>query len=247
MRRLARHRAPAVTVARSIRHGEQTIPFDLVRSDRRTLGLTVHRDGRVVARAPRRVREEDVLSWVAGHADWIVRKRRAVARLAPLTPSARYVEGETHLFLGRRCRLAIEQGEIEGVCLTGDRLQVTANADAPAGRVKELMDEWYARQARVRFADRLDACWAAFPPAVGEPPVLRVRRMRSRWGSMSPRRSMSLRLDLVRAPVECIDYVIFHELSHLVHPNHGREFWTLVEELVPDWKQRKRRLELILA
>ncbi len=240
-------RTPAATVTRSIRHGEQTISFDLVKSDRKTLGLTVHRDGRVVARAPRRAREADVLTWVAGHADWIVRKQRAVAQLEPGTPPPRYVEGETHLYLGRRYRLAIEPGEVEGVRLTGDRLRVTASADAPVARVKELMDDWYARQAREQFADRLEACWTAFPSADGQPPALRVRRMRSRWGSMSPRRSMSLRLDLIRAPVECIDYVIFHELCHLVHPNHGREFWTLVEELVPDWKHRKRRLELILA
>jgi hypothetical protein len=157
------------------------------------------------------------------------------------------VEGETHLYLGRRCRLAIEPGEVEGVRLAGDRLGVTAGADAPAGRVKELMDDWYARQAREQLADRLEACWAAFPLADGEPPVLRVRRMRTRWGSMSPRGDMSLRLDLIRAPVECIDYVVVHELCHLVHPNHGREFWALVEQLVPDWKRRKRRLELILA
>jgi predicted metal-dependent hydrolase len=240
-------RIPAVTVTRSIRHGEQDISFDLVKTDRKTLGLTVHRDGRVVARAPRRAREADVLTWVAGHADWIVRKQQAVARLEPRTPPLRYVDGETHLYLGRRCRLAIEQGEVDGVCLAGDRLRVTASANASAERVKELMDDWYAHQACEQFAARLDACWAAFSSAEGHPPALRVKRMGARWGSMSPRRSMSLRLDLIRAPVECIDYVIFHELCHLVHPNHGREFWALVEELVPDWKCRKNRLELILA
>jgi hypothetical protein len=157
------------------------------------------------------------------------------------------VEGETHLYLGRRYQLAIEHGEMEDVRLAGGRLRVTVSADAPSGRVNELMDDWYARQAHEQLADRLEACWAAFPSADGQRPALRVRRMRTRWGSMSPRRSMSLRLDLIRAPGECIDYVIFHELCHLVHPNHGREFWTLVEELVPDWKRLRRRLELILA
>ncbi len=71
--------------------------------------------------------------------------------------------------------------------------------------------------------------------------------MRTRWGSMSPKGNMSLRLDLIRAPDECIDYVILHELCHLVHPNHGREFWALVERLVPDWKRRKRLLESLLS
>lgn len=236
-----------MTVTRSIRHGEQTISFALVKTDRKTLGLTVRRDGSVVARAPRRAREAAVLTWVAGHADWIVRKQQASARLEPHTLPLRYVGGETHLYLGRLYRLAIEHGEVEVVRLAGDRLRVTVSADAPTARVEELLDAWYTRRAHEQFADRLEACWAAFPSANGQLPALRVRRMRSRWGSMSPRGSISLRLDLIRAPVECIDYVIFHELSHLVHPNHGREFWTLVEELVPDWKRRKRRLELMLA
>jgi predicted metal-dependent hydrolase len=236
-----------VTVTRSISHGERTISFDLVKSDRRTLALTIRRDGSVVARAPRRAREADVLIWVADHADWIVRKQHAVAQLQRSAPPLRYVEGESHLYLGRRHRLAIEHGAVEGVRLAGDRIQVTLSGAAAPERVKELMDDWYARQAREQFAGRLDACWAAFPSADGRPPALRVRRMRTRWGSMSPRRSMSLRLDLIRAPVECIDYVIFHELCHLVHPNHQRAFWALVEEVVPDWKRRKRRLELILA
>ena len=76
-------RRPATTVTCSVSRGEHTIPFELVRSDRRTLGLTVRRDGTVVARAPRRAREADVLTWVAGHADWIVRKQRAFAEAPP--------------------------------------------------------------------------------------------------------------------------------------------------------------------
>jgi hypothetical protein len=261
--RRVRRRVPATTVTRSIRHGDETITFQLVRSDRRTLGFTVRRDGGVVVRAPRRAREADVLRSVAGRADWIVRKRREFAHSAARTPALRYVEGETHLYLGRPYRLAIEHGEVEVVRLVGDSLRVTVRADAqtaahahaqttvqsdaPAGHVKDLLDDWYAREARRCLHERLGECWATFPSDGHRLPTLRLKRMRTRWGSMSPKGNMSLRLDLIRAPGECIDYVIFHELCHLVHPNHGREFWTLVEQLVPDWKRRQRRLESMSA
>jgi predicted metal-dependent hydrolase len=236
-----------VTVTRSVRHGELTIAFDLVRTDRRTLGLTVHRDGRVVARAPRKAREADVLTWVAGHADWILRRRRDAAERELRTPPRRFTDGETHLYLGREYRLTVERGETERVRLGDGEFRVSVADDAAPGRVEELMDAWYMRQARRRLPERLDACWRSFPAGDRPRPLLRVRRMRSRWGSMSPRSSMSLRVDLIRAPEECIDYVIVHELCHLVHPNHGREFWAMVEKLVPDWKDRKRRLELTLV
>jgi hypothetical protein len=242
-----RRRTPAATVTRSIRHGDETITFELVRSDRRTLGFTVRRDGGVVVRAPRRAHEADVLRSVAGRADWIARKQREFAESAARTPPLRYEEGETHLYLGRPCPLAIEQGEVETVRLAGDALRVTVRPGAPAGHVKDLLDKWYVHRARRHLPARLDACWATFPSDGHHRPTLRLKRMRTRWGSMSPKGNMSLRLDLIRAPGECIDYVIFHELCHLVHPNHGREFWALVERLVPDWKRRKRLLESLLS
>ncbi len=243
---LTRRRTPATAATRSVRCGDETISFRLVKSDRRTLGFAVRPDGSVIVRAPRRARETDVLKSVAGHADWILRKQRDFARPGSRTPRRRYVDGETHLYLGRRYRLATEHGEVEAVRLVGGSFRVVTHADAPAGHIEDLMDDWYARQARRCLPDRLDACWASFPSDGRRMPALRLKRMRTRWGSMSPTGAMSLRIDLIRAPRECIDYVIFHELCHLAHPNHGREFWTLVEEFVPDRKQLKRRLELLL-
>lgn len=245
--RIVRRRAPATTVIRSVRHGDATISFQLVRSDRRTLGFTVHGDGSVVVRAPRRAGEADVLRSVAGRADWIVRKQREFAASAARTPPLRYVEGETHLYLGRPYPLTVEQGDRETVRLAGDALRVTVRPDAPAGHVRELLDAWYVRRARRHLPARLDACWANFPTDGHHRPTLRLKHMRTRWGSMSPKGNMSLRLDLIRAPDECIDYVILHELCHLVHPNHGPEFWALVERLVPDWRRRKRLLESLLS
>jgi predicted metal-dependent hydrolase len=272
VRRAARRGAPERLGARSFRHGASTIEFDLVRSDRGTLGLTVGRDGAVVARAPRRAQEADVMRWVASHAEWIFRRQRDAAERAVRTPPRRFVDGELHLYLGHEYRLTIERGEVErdrrahgadahGVAARGVAAQraaervrfdgrafrVTVGAGAPPGRVAELMDAWYMRRARTVLAERLDACWAAFPGDGRPQPTLRVKRMRSRWGSMSPKGAMSLRLDLIRAPVECIDYVILHELCHLPHRGHGREFWAMVALLVPDWKDRRKRLELLPA
>jgi predicted metal-dependent hydrolase len=247
LRRAARRRAPERLGTRSFRHGERTIEFELVRSDRRTLGLAVGRDEVVVARAPRRAREADVVRWVAGHAEWILRRQHDAAERARRTPPRRFVDGELHLYLGREYRLMIERGNAEGVRLGGEAFRVTLGPDAPPDRVAELMDAWYMRRARAVLAERLDVCWATFPDEGRPRPTLRVKRMRSRWGSMSPACNMSLRLDLIRAPVECIDYVVLHELCHLVHPGHGRDFWAMVGALVPDWKDRRKRLELLPA
>lgn len=251
MRRAARRGAPERLGTRSFCHDGRTVEFELVRSDRRTLGLTVGRDGALVARAPRRAQEVDVVRWVAGHAEWILRRQREVAERARRTPPRRFVDGELHLYLGREYRMTImrdgaERG-VERVRFDGHEFRVRVGEDAPPERVAQLMDAWYMRRARAVLAERLDVCWATFPDEGRPRPTLRVKRMRSRWGSMSPKGTMSLRLDLIRAPVECIDYVVLHELCHLVHPGHGRDFWAMVGALVPDWKDRRKRLELLPA
>jgi hypothetical protein len=285
-RRPARRTHSEPSLSRSIRLGDQTVAFELVRADRTTVGIRVRPDGSVVVRAPRRTREADVLRQVTGHADWILRTRCRLAE-AERRRRRRYEDGEAHLYLGRPYLLTIERAGDDGafigghvgghgvdvggdaaagpVRLLGDTMTVTLDGDASAERIGELLDAWYEEEARRVLPKRLAVCWTAVGPALhtlhrasgsqrspagtrGTPavPALRIKRMRSRWGSMSPKGAMSLRLDLVRAPVECIDYVIVHELCHLVHPHHQPAFWALVEQLMPDWKRRRRRLHELL-
>jgi len=233
---------------RSVRYGGIVIEFELVRADRRTLEIAVLPDGAVLVKAPRRAREDDVLERVARRARWILRQQRYFAQFQPRTPPRRYVGGETHLYLGRQYRLAIEDGAAEGVRLVGGWFHVTVRPDLrSAERVRQLLDRWYAERARLRLTERLHDCWAWFPAAGRSQPTLRLRRMRTRWGSLSRSGALSLNPDLVRAPRECIDYVILHELCHLIEPDHGPEFRRLLERVLPDWERRKHQLELALA
>ena len=239
--------AGAAATTRSVRYGGAVIEFELVRTDRATLEIAVLPDSSVIVKAPPDAREEDVLARVVRRARWILRQQRYFAQFQPRTPPRRYVGGETHLYLGRQYRLAIEEGDEEGVRLVAGWFQVTVAGDTSAGHVKLLLARWYAQKARQRLPERLDECWRRFPSAKLARPVLRLRRMRTRWGSLSSAGTLSLHPDLVRAPRECIDYVIIHELCHLVHPDHGPEFRRLLERVLPDWERRKHRLELTLV
>lgn len=237
----------AATPTRSVRYGGADILFELVRADRATLEIAVLPDGTVIVKVPKDAREDDVLTRVARRARWILRQQRYFAQFQPRTPPRLYVGGETHLYLGRQYRLAIERGDANGVRLVAGWFQVTVAGDSSPERVQELLDRWYEEKARRRLPERLAECWQRFPSAGLERPALRLRRMRTRWGSLSSAGTLSLRPDLIRAPRECIDYVIIHELCHLVHADHGREFRSLLERVMPDWEKRKHRLELTLA
>ncbi len=80
-----------------------------------------------------------------------------------------------------------------------------------------------------------------------EKPVLKIRKMKTLWGSFSVKSGITLNLELIKAPRACIEYVVIHELCHLLHLNHGPEFYNLLEQFIPDWIKRKRRLETVLS
>jgi predicted metal-dependent hydrolase len=108
-----------------------------------------------------------------------------------------------------------------------------------------LLWRWYRQRAKQKFAERLQKCLAKFHNM--PPPPLAIVRLKKRWGSMTPSGRLTLNLDLIRAPVECIDYVIIHELCHRLHPHHGRQFQQLLAAKVGDWRAIKQKLERRLS
>ena len=110
-----------------------------------------------------------------------------------------------------------------------------------AESIKKLLDRWYRAQAEVIFHERLAACHRRMPEGIPLPP-LRIRPMKTRWGSLSPRGSMTLNLRLAMMPLDCLDYVILHELCHFTFKSHGPRFWKLLERFLPDCRQRRKEL-----
>ncbi|MEW8307657.1 MAG: M48 family metallopeptidase, partial [gamma proteobacterium symbiont of Ctena orbiculata] len=102
-------------------------------------------------------------------------------------------------------------------------------------------------RSRIKFTESLDRCSLQFQRMGYAPPAIHIGRMKTRWGSLSSRGLLTLNRDLIRAPRECIDYVVTHELCHLKHKDHSRAFYRLLEQVMPDWDKRKHRLELALV
>jgi predicted metal-dependent hydrolase len=231
----------------TISYSNHQLKYRLRFSARRTMAITVHPDGAVEVVAPRGVNLTEVEARVRKRARWIVRQRLFFDQFRPRSKPRRYVGGETHLFLGRQYRLKITKGDRKEVKLKGGCLVVTLDGRAYSRRVRELVRTWYQNRARALFLKRFEAIAPRFA-RLGcriSPPI--IRRMSRRWGSYSKSGKILLNPDLVQAPSACVDYVIVHELAHIVHPNHGSKFFELIETMMPDWKERKRRLERSMA
>lgn len=231
----------------SVAHGKENIEFSLFHVDRKTLEIAVHPNQTVVIKAPLGIDEEEIKTRVARRAGWIIRQRDFFRQFDPRTPARSYVGGETHLYLGRHYRLRIGGGNHDVVKLTRGYFEIEVKGDISPEKVKSLLEGWYRDRAAVKFRESFDRCWPSFAKLTSAKPRLQIKRMRKRWGSLSANGMLALNTDLIRAPRECIDYVIIHELSHLRYADHGPEFYRFLDKVMPDWEKRKHKLEVTLA
>ena len=231
----------------SVVYGQKTIDFSLLYCDRKTMEIAVCPDASVVVKAPLRTDIAVVEKKIIKRARWVFRQLNYFKQFDPRTPKRCYVNGETHLYLGKQYRLRLEKGGENAVKLSRGFFHITCR-DAPTPTVaKKLLSDWYSKKAQVQFVESMERCWQKLNGLDVCRPKLTIRRMRKRWGSLSEKGTLTLNADLIRAPKECIDYVVTHELCHLKHRDHGPEFYKLLELLVPDWKKTKHKLELSMV
>ena len=209
---------------------------------RKHLYITVSRNGDVVVRAPRSCRLERVIRSVERKRPWIARHLERFEGLPPDdTPT--FESGENHLYLGSSYPLRVERGGRRGVALESSHLLVAVGPGAGPRAVRLALRRWYSRQARPEFEQRLARLQREVPLFAPLRFDVRLRHMTRRWGSCSSRRVITMNPLLVQAPSECIDYVLAHELVHLLEFGHTPRFYQLLGRVMPDWKEREALLK----
>ncbi len=235
-----------ITSRHSVSFGRDEISFDLKRSNRKTLSIGVNPDLSIVVTAPKTADLDSVKRRVRKRAKWILSQQNFFESFLPPASPRRYVSGETHYYLGRQYRLKIIKSDCEGVRLVGRHIEINQNGDRSKARIRELLDEWLLSRARIRFAQGVENCHHKLRKLELPLPAVRLRRMTKRWGSCT-RQAIYLNRDLIKAPSHCIEYVVMHEFCHLKYRGHDKRFYDLLTRAMPDWQQRKRRLEKVSA
>jgi predicted metal-dependent hydrolase len=231
----------------SITWAGQSIHFHLRFVPRKRIAIEVNPDLSVLVRAPLHAEQERVLDSVRKKARWILRQQRFFRGYQPRTPERTYVSGEAHLYLGRTYRLKIHATDDDPrVSLQGGYLHVYCPDPTDVAQKRELLEGWYRGHAERVFPARLAECMDHRQFRELDQPSMQIRKLKRRWGSCTPGGRILLNLDLIRAPRRCIDYVIVHELCHLLVPDHSAEFQRLLLKVMPDWEERKAKLEASL-
>lgn len=226
-------------------YGERRIPYRLIYSDRKRLRIVVKPDLSMLVNAPNGYAEEEILEAVRSKARWIIRQLGEFEEFLPFPAPHKFISGETFVYLGRQYRLKVEEGEKAPSKLRGRYLHVIVPDKKNSATVMKAVDAWYRTRADEVFRRYLETCMKVASRHGIKEPTLVIRDMRTRWGSCSASGRVTLNLHLIQAPVHCIEYVVMHELCHMVHHNHSPAFYRHLGRCMPDWKRRKAALDRI--
>lgn len=237
---------PMQSTQHSIQYGDELICFSLRRQPSRTaqrLAIHVEPDGSVLVDASEVTSLEVVMSAVKKRVRWISQHVGAAReRLHHVLPRE-YVSGEALHYLGRRYRLkvVVQAGVVPHARMRGGFIEVTVDEHRPV-TIQKILDGWFRIRAREVFPIRLAAVAAPLGWIKHLPPT-RLQFMKVQWGSCSPSGRITFNPMLVKAPRDCIDYVLLHELCHLLHHNHGPKFYKTLDRCMPGWRVIKERLD----
>jgi predicted metal-dependent hydrolase len=218
------------------------LQIEVIRKDIKHLHLRIYPpDGHIRVSAPRRARDRDVRAFVRAKKDWISLHLDRL-RAKPDESAPKYESGETHLYQGRPYQLrVIVRNARPRVTLRGKGIiEMTVPLFTDPLFRQQVLAEWY--RARLKEAmPALVAKWQAI--AAVDVAEWRVKRMRTRWGSCNPQaRRIWVNLELAKRPVRCLEYVIVHEMVHLLERRHNARFYSLLDEFFPGWREVRAEL-----
>ena len=218
------------------------ISCEIVRSQRRTVAIQIHPDKSVELKVPLSYNVDEVEPFLVKHHRWIFNRLDAPEKKS--REPKKYVDGELHYFLGKQYPIKIIISPENTVVFQDDTIVIYAKYDLPE-LIEVLLEKWYFTQARAVFQKISIPLTKQMTKYNVAPKSFTIKKMKTRWGSCSSKGSVNLNLDLIKLPEGCIKAVILHELCHLVHMNHSKEFYALMTAEMPDWKIWDKQLKFL--
>ena len=221
------------------------IEYELQRKDVKNINLRIKADRTIFLSANPHVSEQIIEDFIESKSGYILKALAHYEELAKYAPKPKqYIDGETFRILGHDRRLKVVEGNTNKV--ESDESYITLTVKNPSDYVlkKKTIDKWLMGICKDIVQSLCDAIYPKFQKYGIAYPTIRYRNMISRWGSCQPKRCvLTFNYALIEAPVSCIEYVVMHEFTHFLQPNHSRKFYQQLAMFMPDWEKRKNILE----
>ena len=226
-----------------IQYGATIIDYDIEFASRKTLSICVNPDSTVCLKAPKDATLEQIQQKVHKRASWILKQKRFFESFGTPTTTRQYISGESHLYLGRQCMLRVRESNVNAVHYQNNIIEIECRHKKDAG---VLLQTWYRQRANIKFLEYAKPIIEQFSTYGVKPQSLSIKKMEKRWGYCTIDGHITLNPRLICAPRCCIEYVITHELCHLIYRSHNKEFYALLTKEMPHWEKWKAKLERTL-
>lgn len=210
-----------------------TIDYKIIFTERKSVNIVIDRNSNIIVRAPKRLTKDDVDKVVNRKKQWIYNKLSNSSK--PIILPKEFVSGESLLYLGEHYKLRIVEEQFSGLRFDNE---FTISKDSKS-KTKKIFKAWYLAQAKKVFLPIVDYYSNTLGVKYNR---IYIKSMKASWGSCSPNKSITLNWKLVKAPLYVINYIIVHELAHLIELNHSDDFWNIVSVQVPNYKKAKKWL-----
>lgn len=221
--------------------GKNVIKCKVVYSKRKTAAIHITPDAGVELRVPLGTSDINVAKMLESKSAWVLSKLMVIESQVKRRNETKYENGSVFYLLGEKYHLRIfeSKGKVE-IVLNGDELQVHAKDPIDQNKIKALIDHWYLKMAQQVFEKRVEGYQHFFEV---KPSKVIAKYQKSRYGSCNVKRELRFNYNCVQLPLDIVDYLVVHEMSHMVHMNHSKAFWDLVCSIIPDAREKRKKLK----
>lgn len=225
--------------------GKKEVQYNLQRKKVKNINLRIKPDSSVWVSANNTVSQEKIESFLKDKSEFILKALEYYQDLRKYTPKPKqYVDGEHFRICGHDLRLKVFQGTKNSVESDGSYIRLTVKDVGDAVLKQKTIDKWIKEQCVSTISSICESVYPKFQKYGVDFPQLKFRKMVSRWGSCQPKRKvLTFNISLIEAPMSCIEYVVVHEFTHFLQPNHSKNFYMQLTMFMPDWLERKKLLE----
>ncbi len=216
-----------------------TFNYTLLRKPyRKTICIEVTPKNEIIVKASKTYPDKKINQFISQKSNWIQKQLDFNQKIRKPALIRKYISGEEYLFLGNYCRLFLQEGKPD-IYIDGQNLKVLGSKKYLARKkyVQNKLKAWYKEQAYKKILERVYFYEKVLGVSVSD---LRIKSFNRSWGNCSSKKQVSFSPYLIMAPITVIDYVVVHELVHIIIPDHSAEFWNFLANIIPDYKQRRK-------
>ncbi|PTW01322.1 hypothetical protein C8C76_105102 [Halanaerobium saccharolyticum] len=232
-----------------IKLGNKLINYEIIRTRRKTMGIIVDHERNLIVRSPKNTAETKIEEVLKKKTNWILSKLKEMDKIKPAPKEKEFMTGEKLPYLGRRYRLEVNPAEIsivevklyQGKFIIDYPVDIEDKEEQRREKIRVALIDWYREHAKEKINERVDKYKIKLDV---EPNNVVVKKQKKRWGSCSNKNNLNFNWKIIMAPMSIVDYLVVHELTHLIHDNHSRDFWATVAAVIPDIKEKKEWLKV---